>query len=479
MLMRQASYPLWLEAAQPAYFYQVNYSARSASGDDLDRLVPCGEYKIVEPYASWAVGNSTASSGSFGITGATSCTYPPIAYDLGTGPCEYLYLPSGAALIVNIAYDAGTRPATDPGLNLSFDVWDSPGQVQQKGIAFGLTYPGSGVTVGWYAYTSLRNQWIRPNTLTVESTTYAVTNANFSLTLGVLCAATYTVTTQASVAPVISGVAAPITCLFPYAAPAEFASSALPYQSTRLTAVAVLCTNVTKIQNKEGTVSAARLNPANTNVWNFTASTLAAVHPAEKQLLPLETGFYTYCPPSTDLANFWDYSINTANGAASCPAVRLDNDALVNCFSFSDPDGGTSLAINLDYHIEFRTVSALWNIGLSTIPLESLHTSQLSLVSVGFFFPNDTHETLRQKVVPKISTALATLAPALGLVHPMAGAAARAGSMMLSKKPRPTPPPTTAQAAGWLGSKAKVAMKQMKGKSKGGKQGKKQQPKKR
>lgn len=228
--------------------------------------------------------------------------------------------------------------------------------------------------------------------------------------------------------------------MLPFFKPPEWSTSHIPWASTRLTAVAALFTNVSKALNKEGTVQAARLNPTTDNIYGQNqvvlpdANTLSSKHPSEKALLSLEKGFYTYCPPSTDLSRFWDYTFHAGGyemGSAGsdlamrqqeCPVYRLDNDALVNYFLFSDPNSSTgdftSLAVNLDFHIEFRSVSALWPIGLSTMSLESFHQAQMALVQTGFFFNNDDPVTGHNR----IKGILSSIARYIG--GPVAGAAA-------------------------------------------------------
>jgi hypothetical protein len=158
--------------------------------------------------------------------------------------------------------------------------------------------------------------------------------------------------------------------------------------------------------------------------------------------------------------------------------VRLDNSSLVNAFVFTDPDAGTSLAVNVDYHIEFRTTSALWPIGLSSMSLEALHGAQLSLTEVGFFFPNETHKEVLGKVMPKLGSALGSVASLIGIAHPLLGKAAKVGSIILSKKPTTAVKPTTADSSGWNGQKGKhqaavTHSKDKKPKNKRGKKGKK------
>jgi hypothetical protein len=242
-----------------------------------------------------------------------------------------------------------------------------------------------------------------------------------------------------------------VTALYPLSYPVEFSNSTLPWYSTRVTAAAVLGTNVTQIQKKGGTVLAGRVSPNVQNPWVVSQSYVNGLHPAEKAFLPLETGIYSYCPPSTDLANFWDYTLPTyigSNSSFSAPVMRLDNDSLVNIMFITATSDAEQLAITLDWHIEFRTSSALFPIGLSAMTLESLHSAQLALASVGFFFENPTHQNILNRVI-SAAKAFAPQAASL-LAGPTAGKLVH-GALMLTNAPRSDMKTTTAKASGWEG----------------------------
>jgi hypothetical protein len=415
------------------------------------------------------------------VASISNITYPPLAVDLQTGKCEWTWVPSGAHMTIMVGNSTllgGSTWAADPQLFLAYEQWRAPGETSVGSMPL-ATWSGANTTSVASTVAVSESGWYRPFTAT--ETGASTTTQAFDVVL--LVGGSVPTLGSAGVgnwqAYSLGAPGANVYRLFPWSDPNEFATTPLPYYSTRTTAAAALFTNVTKIQNKEGTVMAARLSPAVTNVWNFTSADLVAVHPAEKQLLSLETGFYTFCPPSTDLANFWDYTLNTSGGAAKCPIVRLDNTSLVNAFVFSDPDGATSLAINVDYHLEFRTTSALWNIGLSSMMLEALHAAQLSLVEVGFFFPNETHSQLKTKVMPKLATALGHFASLAGVISPTAAKAMKVGQVILSRVNHTAVKPTSANASGWNGqagkSRAAVSVapkpktKQGKSKKKGGK----------
>jgi len=242
---------------------------------------------------------------------------------------------------------------------------------------------------------------------------------------------------------------------FPISWPVEFVNSQIPWSSVRTTAVAVLGTNVTQVLNKNGTILAGRLNPNLVNAWEATTQTVAGLHPAEKAYLPLETGFYTYCPPSTDLAFFADCTLNTSVGAPNAPIFNLDNDALYNKL-FLATTVNSQLAITTSWHIEFRTTSSLFQVGLSAMTLESLHAAQLVLAENGFFFENPEHDTLLGKV---IRTAKKYAPEVVSSMNPMAGKLLKMVVNQASKrgatvtpKPGPTKPPSTsAKSSGILG----------------------------
>lgn len=456
LLMRQAAYPLWLEADQKdGWQYTVMYN------DQLVRVNSQGMMPLDGSVGSWYMGNYTPAGTVAGprFTGCTATlpfNYPLVGEDSLAGKREFVYVPKGATVIFSLgaSNQGGTWFASDPQIYLDYEVWSSPGETNL--VAINLANFSSTTVALSNSFVAPYEMWVRPVSITQTATSVVTTNIQFTTSVSV---------TNAVAAVGSSGTAnwhiytIPNTgatqMLLPFANPCEFATTPLPYYSTRLTAVAALFTNVTKVQNKEGTVTAGRLNPAATNVWRFDASSIVNLHPAEKQLLGLETGFYTFCPPSTDLADFWDYTLNTAGGAAAAPVVRLDNASLVNAFIFNDPDAGTTLAVNVDYHIEFRTTSALWPIGLSAMSLESLHGAQLSLTEVGFFFPNETHKEVLGRVMPKLGAALGSVASLIGIAHPLLGKAAKVGALILSKKPTTAVKPTTADAAGWNGQKGK------------------------
>lgn len=242
--------------------------------------------------------------------------------------------------------------------------------------------------------------------------------------------------------------------LWPYPLPKDYSVTSVPWQSTRLTAVATLFTNVTKIMNKEGTVLAGRLNPRNSDIFGFSAGDLQSLHPSEKFFDSLEHGLYTFCPPSTDLVGFYDYTAflpvsYSVGQEAPVPVMVLNNDALVNCIYFADPDGDTALAINTDIHMEFRSTSTLWPIGMSSASLESLHRAQLDLASKGYFFRNDAHLTILNRMIKGVARKVKNARRSKKKVKVNNQPSLGKKDLIMSTKPQKVIQTTTMKASGW------------------------------
>lgn len=191
-----------------------------------------------------------------------------------------------------------------------------------------------------------------------------------------------------------------------------------------------------------------RISPQNTSVWSASSTFANSVHPAEKAFLPLETGGYSFCPPSTDLADFWDYTSNSTY-TETIPIVRLDNSSLVNVFWATDPDGLTSLAVNMDWHVEFRTSSTLFDIALCNAPIESLHSAQLAVVKSGFFFDNFDHVAIINGIIRTLSS----FHPLFNVMAPVAAGILKGSSRATTTLSRKTRPPraSSAQRNGMVG----------------------------
>lgn len=465
MLCRQAAYPIWTttDVGSMAMGYVACWTANSALSTGI-------AFSFDSPVTGWNVKNVTASSTQLGIAGlANPLTYPIFGIDAVTGSSPYLYCPysaEGHLLILT-----SSTPGVIGACSVTVRVWDSPGESRliEYPIAAGAVSTNTGAAI---TLTGFANAWIKPVALSFQTgmstkfSCYLVSNyskvsyAQSTTTHGTVTFTNPTATTW----PVF----------YPAVPPVEFANSTLPWYSTRTTASAALFTNVTQVLAKAGTVLGGRVAPHVVDPFNVTQSYITNLHPAEKSLMSLETGFYTYVPPSTDMVEFTDYTLDTTNGAPAAPVYRLDNDSLVNEIFFTSTSAVETLAVNVDWHIEFRTASTLFQIGLSTITLEAFHAAQLALVSAGFFFDNPDHKSVLGKITGTTTRIGKALLNAAAHVYPEVRAikagykAAR--SIILDAHPKPNIVATSARASGIVAThkKAKrtkkVRVKKQKGK---------------
>lgn len=441
MACRSATYPVWFDQSFTSQVYQVQYSLETATTVESFHYVSGG---IVR---NWAMGAQPTASNVVGIVGGTapSIPYPIFGVDnaAAVGGREWIFVPAGFTL--GVALCAGTTFTVNTTVSVRIERWSSPGETFTS-TPLSVTTVATDRSAGASTLISANNgNWVRLASLraaitpNLESVFFVVSAGTLTFAPAVATTGVFTVTPAAA-----------FRALYPAFYPVEYTNSSLPWFSTRTTASALLATNVTQALNKGGTVLAGRVSPQVQNAWYVTRSYLSGLHPAEKALIGLEEGFYTYVPPSTDMVDFWDYSLNTGLQAPSAPVFRLDNTSLNNIFIFSVPVD-SAFAINADLHIEFRTSSTLWQIGMSTLTLEAFHQAQIELMSHGFFYNNSNHTKLKaffQKAKTVASSKLGKTAIGLasGLLPPQARAAASlaaTGYKLLSSKPGAVPKATT------------------------------------
>jgi len=196
----------------------------------------------------------------------------------------------------------------------------------------------------------------------------------------------------------------------------EYYNSVAPFQSTRLNSSALLLTNVTKVLNKEGTVQSSRLlfNPnAGRTIHHADVVSVSTSNPDTRYFGALEKGAYTFTAPDQESLKFvTPYITVTVNDAGSdegeiVPLTLVAKRSVVrpvldlgakyyNCIICSDLDStdDTQLAMTLDTHWEFRTISTLYTLDYSRVPMEVYHAAMLAVVKAGFFFENNSHAAI-------------------------------------------------------------------------------------
>ncbi len=466
-VFRQATYPVWADQVQ-TYNVAVDYlfdPVQGAAGNTnyLPRTAIFG----------WAMANRAAAATTVGLSnfGSNTVTWPLLGVDRELGGVEFTYVPSGARL--GCVFWGATAFAAATNVTIDLEFWSSPGEASSSS-AVGQVLSGTASIVAGNTGTLLTfatgqiNGWVRPRVASVNTAGASVPIAGLTLVVNTAASTAYVPsTTTAGIYQLTTP--SDTNMHMPLVMPSEFTNSSLPWFATRVTAAAILGTNVTQVLNKGGTVLGGRVSPAVQNAWSVGYAYVAGLHPAEKAYLPLETGVYTYCPPSTDLTFFTDYTLNTAAGAPAAPLFVLSNDSMYNKIFLRTAGVVEALACTVTWHVEFRTSSALFQVGLSALTLESLHQAQLVLAESGFFFENPEHDRLLNRV---ISTAKKYAPDVVGAINPVAGKLLQSfvSRMSLPKAVKPKagpkmPKTTTAEASG-ISKKKKPPAGGTKGKGK-------------
>ncbi len=463
LVFRQAAYPLWGEVQADEVGYYAQWLGRTQTATTADVYYDFGE-TMYEHGAGYQVA-STVQPGLSGYTAPVTGA-AVLGVDSTAGPGVWIYAPKGSFVYFVGAWStAAPQNAT---LKVLYERWTAPGELIGNYWADVVVLAGTtGAMSTNAAVTASEGCWLRVKSASVGASAAAVFPQSVYVTLLVsMNAATYA-GSGTNQGVVTCGAASGQEYMMPLVYPKEFDNSKMPWYAARTTATSLLATNVTPVVDKAGTVLAGRMSPQVKSAWAVTINDIVNLHPAEKALLPLETGFYTFVPPSTDLASFWDYTL-PAGGVNTdvIPVFRLDNDAMYNVVYYTSGSKDSTLALTLDWHLEFRTSSSLFQVGMSTMSLETLHVAQLTLAKAGFFFENTTHKGILGKVV----SAAKMMAPLVAPMHPALGAGLKA-AMLLSNLPKKGNKikPTSASGSG-LVTKAEVKQNV---KSKGKKKAKK------
>lgn len=451
LVARQAAFPVWAESLTGIRDgYTVSFSV-TPSETLTTATITTTTCVVSNAPVTWTNTTTTATAAVVG----NNFTPPPYVYPLFgldhlVGPRPFVFVPAGHSYMFVISASQIIDPLDACDFSVTYSRWAAPGQTSLEQTAMELTV-NSGVRGGATASITVgEGSWILiENVVQRGGATYDL--AGLQVTMGV-ASGNQSYLTNATTRGTITSTSAATTALLPVAYPVEFANSALPWYSTRTTATAALFTNVTQVLNKGGTVLAGRVAPQVVNPFTVSRTYIGSLHPAEKNYLGLETGFYTYVPPSTDMADFWDYTLDTSMGAPSCPLYRLDNTSLVNVAFFNSAGATETLAVNVDWHVEFRTTSALFQVGMSALTLESFHQAQLVLSTIGFFFPNEEHKGILAKVIAAAGRFAKAAFPTAVSMVPYANAALKAGSILhdviVPKRPPKVIPPSSAERSG-------------------------------
>lgn len=410
MLMRQAAYPLWHTAVLGNFVYLAGYSLTAPISGISTQLYSAN----VQEITSYSLGNITGSGNfpSVSVSGTqdTVLSSPIIGLDPTTGPIPWVYIPTNLASATAIVTTT-VAPGQSANFRVAYDIWVGPGEVDGRttanSTAWSATNLGHSMQITDFGGLTTGGIWIRPTMVMFDTAVATGAMSNLALYIAVSNAATIAYVPSTSNSGIINaGGTNTLRCLVPYVMPTDFNTTSLPWEATRVTAVAASFTNMTAVLNKSGSILCGRVNPTVKSPYAVTSADLKTLNPAEKAFLSMERGAYTFCPPSTDLVDFLDYSQRVGSaitGPSNLPVVRLDNTALVNVLIFKPTSADEQMAATVYWHLEFRNNSALFPIALSEATLESLHRAQISVLRGGLFFnsPHPPSQRIKDKKKPK------------------------------------------------------------------------------
>jgi len=441
-LCRDPAMPLWMTqslfgttATAWSWFYQA-YSGATTTQANIVASIACAD-----PDEVYMI---------------TSAVGPAVAPLIRFNGVNYFYYPSG--LLGNTTAPAGTPNFS---VQITTDIASAPGRVE---IDIELISIGQTVEE-----VTLRNG------MTGTNLTSTATSVGFSINTGALVSAgirldrfvgfrltevRFTATAAGSVVSSIcvgfssdysstpSSTAVPLSgpaagnaasVLWPVFGPTDYNVSMLPWRGTRATAIGVLFSNVSTVMSKEGVVNAGRVSTEAINIFDNTmySANISTVHPKDRYFGAMENGLYTFTLPDSGSEVYRDCATNVAI-VAPLPAVYvspknirafcfdLSHIGYANLFQFTDIDSAnaTTLAVQLDRHIEFRNTSAIFPVGFSSVQLETYHAAQMALVRLGVFFENPSHWSTIASLVKK----------AVGAVAPIVAPYAKQAAVAVGRK---------------------------------------------
>jgi hypothetical protein len=291
-----------------------------------------------------------------------------------------MYVPSNCQLQAVLGFTAPATAATTIGL--SIEAWLSPGgtnptplqsQVFQTNVATAQKANSVAVVS---AANNLTGMWVRP--AAVQTT--ASPTGQVQVCLVVTAATTFAYTPGPTFGLVqVSGVAVNLSYV-PVAVPSDFSVSTIPWSDTRVVAGELTIQNVTTALNRGGTVTATRLIPEDSSVTGWAASLAASSNERDKVFGPADEPLTAFLLPGSDSGAFYDTTYSLAT-TGRLPTMSLDNPLPFVALSYSLP-GASTLAIQPDWHIEFRTQRALFSLGYSSIPMDVMSRAARRLADI-------------------------------------------------------------------------------------------------
>lgn len=261
--------------------------------------------------------------------------------------------------------------------------------------------------------------WVRPRTATVRSQGSVVTNFAGQAPFINCCVAytndittTFAPSTDAAVMGTLgaaTGLRNPCPLLPMVSIPAylggagatEGASAAAGpsavFNHARMVGIRLSLMNTTKVLNREGQFQVSRYQ---SGLYGLSyIPSLLGLNARDKVIIPMDQGLTTTVAPGSDSHNFSDYSgthMNTSGNTVGYTSTICQPGLWTHAIRAQDPDGGTSLSIQLDMAFEFVNTSVLFSSDFPTCGLDSYRQAIMRMLRSPPAQPYQRQVTLQQ-----------------------------------------------------------------------------------
>ncbi len=303
-----------------------------------------------------------------------------------TADRNYIYVPANYLVAVVAGNYTGTSAAaTTASITLLERVTDEDARssvaltVSASKTAGEVSLPASSV-----------DRWFSVVDMTLQAAASLTINESYFVTI-MAVGGTYTYASSSTGGDhgTVTVTAANVIGMLPLAMAPDFGVTSVPWRACRTTAMGVALTNISPVLVKSGSILAGRVDPLRLWPWSLAKGNVANLHKADKCLSSLQNGFYTYVPPSTDVAGFEDYTEINDRQTSIMPVFRLDNYSMCHILFLSNLSSDSqSLTASVSWHLEFRNTSTLFPINIARTTIEVMHQAQLKMMTMGFFHPN-------------------------------------------------------------------------------------------
>ncbi len=371
--MRDPAIPLFAEYYTGSLLAQdwfANYSTNART----DATAAATVEAVVTDLLNCGNGASVAAAGTnIGVANPTASIYAqmgadwvPAMVDLEKPGLPWIYVPSNWFLSV-VLWSGGAYTGAAQTGKLQLEVWTGPGEFDIKEVnytasavnGYGVVFAnalGSGATPSGDSF------WVRPRSATMAS---AALIADSSITISLLVSTTNP-TYNLAVTPPTTSVSTGTTtmCMIPVPEGLPFAHAAttpVMLETTLVHSSYLRCENTTKVLNKEGQFTAARLDLASANVWNATDSSFASALPMKRYAGAGEHGISCNVEPGTAFgstrSNRYTYNKNDSGVMTHLFTLAVKSGDMANIIVFNDADVSTVTTFLVQYFVGWEYVT--------------------------------------------------------------------------------------------------------------------------